>query len=165
MNRISKKGLVGESLTLFVVTMVVIALLLVFFFMIKGFGKSGSNVEEMESFSLEDSAKFSLGAYINTPVNMEYGGENITIKMSELMRLAKINGDYKKILESNTRAIFKEIYGGDYHVSISFNNSNMLSVGRSLALPQKTEKISPEKFILKTISIPDIEIDLYIFEK
>ena len=163
MRTYDRKGqLIGESLALFVTTMLIAIVLIAFFFLIKAQGVP-RNIEALDQFSSENAARASLGAYLSTPVKIKYDNENITIPIADLIRLAKTDSSYKENVKSETESVFSNLYGSRYHVSINSQGSNLMSAGRSLALPRKTE--TAEKFNLITISIPDFEIDLYIFEK
>lgn len=171
MIKTSKKAqLVGESLTLFVVTMIVLGLLLIFFFLIKSIDMGVSDTEQMKSFSFEDSAGFSLKAYINTPVKVEYENTNITLSMAELIRLAKINNSYIKILEKESNNIFDEVYGtNNYRLEVK----DVFSIGRVGEISNPT---MPEASIQKpqegyadeassSLKLSDIEITLFLKTK
>lgn len=166
MPQISRRGqLVGESLTLFVVTMVVLGLMLIFFFMIKSIDRGVTDIEQMKSFLLEDSAWFSLKAYANTPVEINYGGENITVSMVDLIRLAKMNESYKKILEDESTKIFTEIYGNNNY---RLNAKDIFSIDRvesisSAAQPDIAVQKSQNSFtdeVSSTLTLSKVEITL-----
>ena len=164
----SRRGqLVGESLTLFVVTMVVLGLMLVFFFMIKSINTGVADTEQMKSFALEDSAWSSLKAYANTPVSIEYGGENVTVSMAELIRLAKINDSYKGILEDESTKIFTEIYGNNnYRLDVKdvFSIDRLESISNP-SQPDITIQKSQTSFTdeaSSTLKLSDIEITIYL---
>jgi len=167
----SRKGqLVGESLTLVVVTMIVLALMLVFFFMIRSMGNNGTDVNLTKSSSLQDSAWFSLKAYVNTPVKIAYGAENLTVDMADLIRLAKINASYEKTLEDESTKILTEVYGNNnYRLDVR----DVFSIGRveSISNPSQpditiqrpqggfTDEVS------STLKLSDIEITLSLKTK
>jgi len=171
MPQMSRRGqLVGESLTLFVVTMVVLGLMLIFFFMIRSINTGATDTESMKSFALEDSAWQSLKAYANTPVNIEYGGENVKLSMIGLIRLAKIDNSYENILEKESTKIFTEVYGNNNY---RLNVKDVFSIGRvesvsSAAQPDIEVQKSQESFtdeVSSTLKLSDVEITLYLKTK
>lgn len=121
----SKKGQ-GKILTagpLMTATIVVIALLIVFFIFSKAMAikpKTG----EISDLAIQEQILDSLIAYLNTPVFVE-GSE---MKMSDLIRLVKLNGDYKALLEEKTKEIFDNVYGESYQLWIISKSKTILEV-------------------------------------
>lgn len=154
MTKMYKKAqFIGEVVSLSATALIVVALLLVFFFIVKGFNLSGSNVGDAREISMNQSSLISLESYVNTPVNIQYGGENITILMADLIRLSGIDEDYRDMLKQKSKEIFDRVYGGDYYLSAFYNGSEVLSIGNQFA-EQKTQ-----------LSLSNVEINLYLLKK
>jgi len=159
----------GESLSLFVTTVAIGIVLFVFFLLIKSYAPS-LNLDPINEFSFSDSAKVSLEAYLKTPMNIEYGGENTTVTMAELIRLVKMNSSYEKFLEDESGKIFNEAYGAsNYRLDIK----DVFSIGKieyisnptqpdiAIQVPQGTYLDESSS----TIKLPDIEVTLALKTK
>ncbi|GAG89118.1 unnamed protein product [marine sediment metagenome] len=111
----NKKGgaFLGESSALFLAAIIIGILALVVGLMTYGvlifdfFGKAHENIEQA---SLKETGHFSLFAYLSTPVNVSLTGEEIEMKIAELIRLASINNSYAGLLKAETKKIFDQVY-------------------------------------------------------
>jgi len=141
-----KKGvLLGPTLTLAVATVIIIVLLIIFFIFVQ-FMKPVSP-GELPKVTLKSQILPSLEAYLNTPVKVQ----NQEIKMSDLIRLSKIDSSYKNVLESKTKGIFDKVYGNKYRLEIK----NLVYIPYAEFLPTYDSA--------ESITIPEkIDITLYL---
>lgn len=164
-NKPKKKGqVIGETVALFAATVLIIAILVAFFFVIKTFEKSAAKAGALDSFSLENQGGASLKAYLATPVKIDYNNEKIEMKMADLIRLAKINESYRKILEDESREIFDKTYGVNNY---RFEVKDLIFIGRIEYIQTANPEIMAQKTeftdeVQSKISIPDFEITLSI---
>ena len=149
MVQISKKGqILGESLSLTLITVLAIILMIVFFVTIKAVSSPGAkSIEELKQFTAQNAAMSSLKAYLATPVRINYNNQNITLEMAELIRLADIDSSYIGILQNNTHNIFDRVYGEKYSIDLSGKNSLMVFP------PYASGYTSCEKIMLQNIGV------------
>lgn len=89
------------------VCLIVIALILILFFIVSGvsWGWSKEGVEtSAEIISLKDQSHYSLQAFLQKPVNIEINGQEQILTIADLIRLSEIDPNYKNILNSELQA-------------------------------------------------------------
>ncbi len=119
MDKMSRRGqLMGESLALFAVTVLAAIILIAFFLIIKSV-ESPQTSEKLNQLYKQDSAFLSLKAYINAPVEIVQNGENITMKMGDLIELASSNQSYKEIFQKRTHDILDRAFGAGYSIDVT----------------------------------------------
>jgi len=123
---------------------IVVAILFVVFFILTKSVSINPKVAPSE-LAAKEQILDSLIVYLNTPVNVD----NQAIKMSDLIRLAKLNPAYKDILKAETEGALGKTYDG-YSIEIN----DILSLDKGVSRTQTYKE---------TIKIPDnIEVTLYI---
>jgi len=121
----NKKGqgkIIGPSGSLITATIVIAILLVVFFLLFKGvtLTKKSNEIPELSArLQITDS----LIAYLKTPA--EISGQ--TIRMSDLIMLAAADISYKSILETKTKEIFEK-YGKTYQIWIKQDSRTIIEM-------------------------------------
>ena len=123
---------------------IVVAILFVVFFILTRAVSPTPKVSSSE-LAAKEQILDSLIAYLNTPVNVD----NQEIKMSDLIRLTRLNPAYKDALKAETEGALGKTYE-NYAIEIK----DILSLDKGITKTQNYKE---------TIKIPDnIEITLYV---
>jgi hypothetical protein len=125
---------------------IVVAILLIIFFVFTKAVAIQPKVKGIDALTAKEQILDSLISYLSTPVY----ADNQEIKISDLIRLAKLNPSYKDALKSKTEEIFDKTYGEHYSIEVK----NIFSIDKGAAVKQVYQE---------TITIPDnIEIIFYL---
>ena len=125
---------------------VVVAILLIIFFIFTKAVAIKPKVKGIDALAAKEQILDSLISYLNTPAS----ADNQEIKISDLIRLAKLNPSYKDALKSKTEEIFGKTYGEHYAIEVK----GVFSLDKGVTIKQIYQE---------TITIPDnIEIIFYI---
>lgn len=103
--KINKRGILGDTTLLAIVTVIVIVIFVVFFFLISLININRS-AEGIKIKALMQQNTVSLENYLETKVIVN-GRE---MKMADLIRLAAVNPNYEKEANAQTEKIFNKVY-------------------------------------------------------
>ena len=143
----NKKAEIDEAMTLTVATFIIIFLLVIFILISSLVTADVFKKAKGESIkvSAKESSLVSLSAYLQTPVNIRIDNIDKEIKISDLIRLSKVNSSYKSLLESKTEEIFDSVYGKNYAVwsagifSIDKGYSKSYVITEKITIPENVE--------------------------
>jgi uncharacterized membrane protein YbaN (DUF454 family) len=124
--KINKKGVLGDTTILAVVTVISVVLFVVFFFLTSAITFTKSS-EKIQVESLKEQNTASLENYLETTV-IAKGNE---MKMADLIRLAAVNPNYEAEAIAQTENIFNKVYS-----AWRFSTTTGLSAGRGAVASQ-----------------------------
>mgnify|MGYP001371796932 CR=1 FL=1 len=159
----NKKGqLLGPNIALIAATIAVVIILIISFVLVRLIASPAD--DSQKAVLLQSQAITSLGAYLQTPINVSIDGKSQMMEMSNFIRLAKLNETYRGQLETITQEIFGKVYGENYGLEIPgvikiYNKRPILNTAASTY----SASITPDYLASARIPLPaDIAVTLFL---
>jgi len=145
----NKKAQVGESLSDIVGLIAIVFLLIIFYIFSNAFFSfSEKDIKNMpEKQALHNQEHVSLDAFLQKQIIITKGTESQTITMAELIKLSKINLEYKTILDDEANKAFGAVY--DFEIlSQKEAEQEAVKMGWQIDFTQPVLIVTPEPRIV-----------------
>ena len=161
----NKKGMIGESFSMLIATIIIILVLLVFFAAFK-FLTFKFMTPELNRVSLENQETIVLENYLRS----NYAAAEGDISVADLIRLSPIDVKYKEDLKSATEAFFSGYKDFEIDIpSIEFNYKESSTVytppytADQYTLATAPKALEYKSFII--ITLPPKQTAVYLYKK